>query len=53
MSEDNKKFVDFDEYCPKCKYELNKEEEDPCWDCLSIPARENSKKPEMFKSKEN
>ena len=47
----NTKIVEFDEYCHKCKYELRNEEDEPCFDCLQIPAREYSHKPEYFEEK--
>lgn len=40
------KFIDFAQYCPKCKFYDTEEVEDPCNECLSIPARaDGSKKP--------
>lgn len=46
------KIVDFEKYCKTCKFETSKETEDPCDDCLYIPAREDSHKPEFYKEKE-
>lgn len=48
MENDNKKEVYFHEYCNKCKFEKLKEEEEPCNECLHVPAREYSHKPEKF-----
>lgn len=45
------KIVDFHKYCPKCKHEKESATEDPCNECLSIPARIDSHKPEKFESK--
>lgn len=48
-------FVDFEEYCKKCVYYLN-EEDDPeakCAECLKHPARINSHMPEYFTPKED
>lgn len=39
-------------HCDLCVHEKVDENENPCCICLSIPARENSHKPEYFKSKE-
>lgn len=50
--DENLKEIYFDEYCPKCKYSELSESEDPCWDCLENPYRENSHKPEYYKPKE-
>lgn len=52
MSE-NMKEVRYDIYCNKCKYKDLQENEDPCWDCLTEPVNENSKKPVYFKEDEN
>lgn len=43
------RIVKFHEYCPKCVYFKTDENEDPCKDCISVPAREDSRKPEHFK----
>ena len=46
------KFVNFAEYCPKCKYYDTEEMEDPCNECLTCPARfDGSHKPINFKEK--
>lgn len=45
------KIVDFQEYCETCQYQSKKEYEEPCDECLSIPARPNSHKPEKYKEK--
>jgi hypothetical protein len=47
MSE-NLKEVRFDIYCEKCKHKDLPENEDPCWDCLTEPVNESSKKPVYF-----
>ena len=39
------KEVDFNKYCPKCKYEDLNDIEDPCNECLDYPANEHSDKP--------
>ena len=46
--EDNLHIVSFDMYCPSCKYVNKDQNEEPCDTCLSIPARENSRKPEKW-----
>lgn len=45
------KEVDFEKWCKTCKYEKREEEEDPCWDCLDQPWRENSTKPIEWEEK--
>ena len=42
------KEVYFNEHCAKCKYEKVKETDDPCNECLSVPAMENTHKPDKF-----
>lgn len=44
----NFKEVFFDVYCPQCKYKDVEEIEDPCNECLTYPANENSHKPIKF-----
>jgi len=46
------KEVDFNKYCPKCQYDKKLEEDDPCFECLEVPARADSHKPVNFKEKE-
>lgn len=43
------KIVKFEEWCPKCVYFKTDENDDPCRECISVPAREDSRKPEKFK----
>lgn len=43
------KFIEFDQYCPKCKYKDTSDAEDPCDECLTNPVAYNSKKPINFK----
>lgn len=45
--------VEFDIYCPNCKFEDKKDNEDPCSTCLSMPTNEHSRKPWYFEQKEN
>lgn len=47
------KEVRFDDYCVICKHHDKAENEDPCFDCLTIPARENSHKSEFFEKRED
>ena len=42
------KLVDYNLYCSKCKHKDNKESEDPCYECLTIPVNEDSHKPRQF-----
>ena len=39
----------FDIYCKKCKHRNLKENEDPCWDCLTEPVNQDSRRPVYFK----
>ena len=50
---DELKEVYFNLYCNQCKYKETEETEKPCNDCMSIPARPYSHKPEYFKEKES
>lgn len=43
------KFVDFKTYCAKCKNKDKSPTADPCNECLSVPAREGTRKPIKFK----
>ena len=45
------KLVDFDKYCPDCKYSTTAETEDPCNECLTTPANIDSHKPVNFEEK--
>lgn len=45
------KLVHFEEYCKRCKHYEKPVSEDPCNHCLTIPARENSHKPENYEEK--
>ena len=47
------KFVDFNQYCPKCKHKNVSATADPCNDCLTVPAREGTRKPEKFEEAKN
>lgn len=50
----DKKIVEFEKYCPTCKYfnttrnEETQENEEPCNECLEIPARTDSRRPECY-----
>lgn len=46
------KEVYFDQYCKKCVNKHTDESDDPCYDCLETPARENSHTPINFKENE-
>ena len=46
--ESNLHIVSFDMYCPSCKNVNKSQNEEPCDTCLSIPAREDSRKPEKW-----
>lgn len=49
---ENMHIVEFDKYCSTCKHEKVDQAKDPCHICLSISARENSRKPEKWEAKE-
>ena len=42
------RIVEFDKYCETCRYYETPETENPCNDCLTIPVREDSRKPEKY-----
>jgi hypothetical protein len=48
VTRSNLKLVQFQEYCTKCKNKKTPETEDPCNECLTYPARENTRKPLKF-----
>lgn len=48
----NKKFVAFEAYCKKCKYEKLNGWKDPCNECLTVGGREETVKPLKFEEKE-
>lgn len=44
--------VDYEKWCPLCKYSGTVETEDPCNQCLGEPVNEDSRKPICWKEKE-
>jgi hypothetical protein len=42
------KFVEFNEFCHRCKHKSVPETEDPCNECLTEPINEHSHKPVNF-----
>ena len=42
------RIVDFEQYCPKCKYRDTDEVMDPCNECLADPVNDDSRKPTRF-----
>ena len=42
------RIVDFNNYCPLCKFKDLEENKEPCEECLSTPMRQWSHKPERF-----
>lgn len=46
------KEVYFYKYCKTCQYRDNKEDEEPCDECLNEPSNTYSHKPVYFKEKE-
>lgn len=51
--DDNTKFVAFDKYCEKCKYEKRSATNDPCNTCLETGARDGTEVPTEYKEKED
>lgn len=49
---DYEKEVYFSEYCERCAYFKNGENEDPCDDCLNHPYNDDSHKPVRWEAKE-
>lgn len=47
------KEVDFEKYCPKCKYGPRDEKYDPCNECLEYGALECTERPFLFEKKED
>lgn len=50
---ENFKEVYFDMYCKSCKYQEKEEDQSPCYECLEVPARENSHKPIKYEERKN
>lgn len=49
----NYKFVNYDEYCCKCKYNNTASSQEPCNECLTNPVNLNSRKPVKFESSDD
>ena len=49
--DENEMIVDFEKWCPKCKYEKLKETVMPCFACLDEPVNMNTTKPIRFEAK--
>ena len=47
----DKKIVEYENWCPKCKYLNVDEVEEPCNECLTYPVVEDSHKPIKFEEK--
>lgn len=47
------KEIAFFKYCPKCKYHLNKESDNPCAECLTYPSNEYSHRPIKYEEEKN
>lgn len=47
------KIVEFELYCSKCKHYDSSDADDPCDYCLSVPARENSRRPIKYEENKN
>lgn len=48
----NTHFVEFDKFCETCAYRKRDGAEEPCNECLRVPARKNSRKPVNWKEKD-
>lgn len=48
----NNKLVRFDLYCPSCQNKDTTETDEPCNECLGIPARKGTAEPEKYKEAE-
>ncbi len=48
---DDLMFVDFEKYCNSCKHKDLDERKDPCNECLGVPARQGTEKPEKWEIK--
>ena len=46
------KIVEFDKYCPTCRWKNRSEHFSICNECLTNPARIDSHKPECYEKKE-
>ena len=44
-------FIDFEKWCPKCKYKDTEEYREPCNSCLEVPVRPNDSSPERWEKK--
>ena len=51
MADENIKLVDFHTYCPLCMHFKNKEEDDPCDECLAVGGQQYSQRPIKFLAK--
>lgn len=49
----NVKFVEFAKFCKQCKNYNVSPTADPCNECLGVPARLGTRKPEKFEEKDN
>lgn len=47
----NMKEVYYEQYCKTCEHSSKAESEEPCNECLSEPARQNSHKPIKYEEK--
>lgn len=47
------KMVEFDKWCFKCKHRETPMSELPCDECLGVPARPESTRPEFFEENES
>lgn len=45
------KEVDYSKYCKMCKNRDLKENEEPCWECLTNPVNEDTHRPVMFEER--
>ena len=52
MYESKYKIVEFEKYCPSCKYLNEPEDEEPCNECLTEASNLDSHKPINYKEDE-
>lgn len=45
-------FTEYEKWCPNCKFKDNKETDDPCFDCLAEPAKEEGHQPVNYVAKQ-
>lgn len=49
MESFDQKIVEFQLYCPTCKYAAYPEQLEPCYECIGNPTNTNTNQPVLFK----